>query len=98
MHDGGAPPTAQSALMLSPSLVSALLSPPLAPSPPSISFPLSAIPALLSVCLPVCLVFSLSPMRWGMLCAAIAHCLLNLFSFSVQICGHAKAGWEGHVT
>lgn len=35
----------------------------------------------------------------GLFCAAAAPLSpLNLFSFSVQMCRHAKAGWEGHVT
>lgn len=99
MHDGGDPPSppplpSLSRCSLSLPCLSLALPTPCPFSSSHLISPLSAIASLLSVCL----VFSLSPLRWGVFCAAAAHCLLNLFSFSVQMCGHAKAGWEGHVT
>lgn len=46
---------------------------------------------------PFCLMFSVHCFCSGLFCALLLS-PLNLFSFSVQMCRHAKAGGEGHVT
>lgn len=101
VHDGGAPPTsAQPSPLLSLPLpcLSLCSLPSLPPSPPTISLLLSLpVPSLAVSATVLC---SLCPPRClGLLCAAAALLSpLNLFSFSVQMCRLAKAGWEGHVT
>lgn len=101
MHDGGAPPTSAqpSPLLSSPLPCLRLCSAPHPrPSPPTVSFllflPLPHLPSLQPSC-----VLSLHHGCLGLFCAAAAPLSpLNLFSFSVQMCRHAKAGWEGQVT